>query len=384
MVVSKPHETWKGQPSWSLYRPSRPACYPISFLFFARHQVTQQAPPELTEALLAYSRGLLTLDKVSLQAIHVLTGCSTQELSQGLELLDADGVYQAQTSGLKPGGRVYIDNVAIAKEHTSATEGVYMVHCSSQKRQLLGHDFVAWLYIDPDGQRTLLRLQRWQPDGPTRIELAQAGMALLLEWGLWPRLVGFDNGFLEPDFCRWLDRQGLMWVSRVRSNQLFYFGNQQRAVREWAKAVPIESWHFYQQRRIYAKAAEAANQDYHRVKIVAVKWSRSAPVKGHRYYITNARAASVQEILSWYSWRWAIEVCFRDCRQSLGMDQYRFTDAAKAEGHMALVVVAYNFLQTMGQGANMPIGQLKRLAQGRPAKPRRTRVSALSPLRKVA
>jgi hypothetical protein len=384
MSVQKPHSAWKGQPSWSLYLPSRLPYYPISSLFFDRHLVTQQAPPDLAHALLAYSSGLITLDQVSLQGISVLIGCSREELSQALELLDPDGIYQAQAQGLKPGGRLSIDNVAITKEHTTATEGVWRVHCSSQKRQVLGHDFVAWFYIDPDGHRTLLRLQRWRPDGPTRIELAQAGVALLLSWGVRPWLVSFDNGFLEPEFCRWLDQQGLWWVSRVRSNQIFYVGSQLRALREWAKAVSLDSWHYYGRRRVYAKAAEVANQAYGRVKVVAVKWGRSAPLKAHRYYITNARAASVQEILGWYSSRWPIEVCFRDCRQSLGMDQYRFTEAVKAEGHMALVVVAYNFLQTMGQGANMPIGQLKRLAQGRPAKPRRTKVSALSSLRKVS
>lgn len=383
-MVQKPHKTWKGQPLWSLYLPSRPVSYPISSLFFDRHQVGQQALPELTEALLAYTRGLISLDKVSLEGIHLLTGCSLQDLRDALALLDAEGIYQAQLHGLKPGGRVAIDDVAIAKEHNTATEGISMVHSSTQKRELLGHDFIAWLYIDPDGQRTLLRLQRWQPDGRTRIEMAQAGLALLREGGLWFWLVSFDNGYLEPTFCKWLDQQGVTWVSRVRSNQLFWFGNTRRALREWAKALSLASWHYYRQRRVYAKAAEAANQDYGVVKVVAVKWARSASLKAHRYYITNARAASVQEILTWYGWRWAVEVCFRDCRQALGMDQYRFTLAEMVDGHMALVVVAYNFLQTVGQGANMPIGQLKRLAQGKPAKPRRTKVSVLATLRKVS
>jgi len=76
-----------------------------------------------------------------------------------------------------------------------------------------------------------------------------------------------------------------------------------------------------------------------------------------------------------YKARWPIEVYFRDCRQSLGLDRYRFTTPEKIEEHLVLVVVVYNFRQEMGQGANMSIGQLKRLAQGRPAKPRRPRVS---------
>ena len=383
-MVKKRHETWKGQPLWSLYPHSPRRSYPTNFLFFDHYHLAQQAPPDLAEALLAYTRGLITLDKVSLEGIRVLTGCSLQDLRDALELLDAEGTYQAQLQGLKPGGRVAIDDVAIAKEHNTATDGVSMVHSSTQKRELLGHDFIAWLYIDPDDRRTLLRLQRWQPDGPTRIAIAQAGTALLLQRGIKPWLVSFDNGYLKPAFCKWLDKQGLTWVSRVRSNQLFWFGNTKRALREWAKALSLASWHYYRRRRVYAKAATATNQDYGVVKVVAVKWARSATLKAHRYYITNARAASVQEILTWYGWRWAVEVCFRDCRQSLGMDQYRFTPAEMVDGHMALVVVAYNFLQTVGQGANMPVGQLKRLAQGKPAKPRRTKVSALPTLRKAS
>lgn len=367
-----------------MYPHSPRRSYPTNSLFFDHYHLSQQAPPDLAEALLAYTRGLITLDKVSLEGIRVLTGCSLQDLRDALELLDAEGTYQVQVPGLQPGGRLAIDDVAIAKEHNTATEGVSMVHSSTQKRELLGHDFIAWLYIDPDGHRILLRLQRWQANDATRIKLAQAGVALLLQWGLKPWLVSFDNGYLEPEFCHWLDKRGLFWVSRVRSNQLFWFGSTKRALREWAKAIALASWHYYRRRRVYAKAAEASNQDYGVVKVVAVKWTRSAVLKAHRYYITNARSASVQEILTWYGWRWSIEVCFRDCRQSLGLDQYRFTPGDMVDGHMALVVVAYNFLQTMGQGANMPIGQLKRLAQGKPAKPRRTKVSTLSTLRKVS
>lgn len=367
----------EGQPLWPLYRCLPPPRCQSSSLFFAHHQVTAQAPAELAPALLAYTRGLITCEYVSLTGIQMLTGCALSDLRDALELLDAEGVYTAQTQGLEPGGRLLIDDVAIAKEHTTATAGVSRIHCTSQKRQLDGQDFVSWLYVAPSGKRTLVRIQQWLEGGPTRIQLAQAGIARLLELGLKPLGVAFDNGFLEPKFCRWLSRHGLIWVSRVRSNQVFWFGNQERALREWAKALPLESWHYYGRRRIYAKGILISNQDFGVVKVVAVKWDRSAPLKSFRYYLTNATDASVLDILAWYRVRWCIEVCFRDCRQSLGMDQYRFTTLEKVQGHMALVAVAYNFLQSLAHPANMAIGQLKRLVQGKPAKPRRTRVTDL-------
>lgn len=376
-MVQKRHktwnETWKGQPLWSLYRLSPHQFYPTNSLFFARHRLADTLPEELVPAAIAYSQGLISTDFASLTSIQALTACSLNDLRDAVELIDADGVYTRMTQDLAAGGQINIDTVTMVKEHNTVTVHVSRVYCSSQKRVVDGQDFVALFYLAPDGTRHLLRLVWWKPEGPTHIELARQGVATALAAGLRPTRVAFDNGFLEPNFCRWLSKRKLWWVARVKSDQLFWFGNRWLAAREWAKLQTPGSWHYYRRPGVYARGTLVSNRDFGPVKMVAVKWARSAELKSHRYYLTNAQHWSVREILAAYRARWPIEVCFRDCRQSLGMDRYRFTTPEKVEGHMALVVVAYNFLQEMGRGADMSIGQLKRLAQGRPAKPRRTR-----------
>jgi hypothetical protein len=291
-------------------------------------------------------------------------------------MIDPQGIYHAQLDDLEPGGTLQIDDVVVKKLNNSATDFVFPVYSGSDQRVLDGHDYVALHYVAPSGAKRLLALLLWRNEGQTKIKMAQEAVEQMLARGFAPAYVAFDHGYLEPDFCRWLGQKKLLWTSRVQSTQLFYFGNEWLACRQWAKKLPKETWHFYQKAGVYAKGIEASNRDFLRVKIVVVKWERSGTLKSYVYLITNDRTASVMDVIRRHQDRWPVEVCFRDCKQSLGLSSYRFTEVEKIEGHSALVLVAYNFMQWIGEGSDLPVGQLKRMAQGKLAKPRRTRISA--------
>jgi len=376
-------KTQKEVPLWPLYPPSPPRRWATSSLFFDQHGLWQGDDEVVRKATLAYTCGLIQLEKPTLEGIAIRYQIPKEELRLALELIDAQGVYDASLADLEPGGQVQVDNVVVAKENTTATDFAFQVYSSGDKRVLKGNDFVSLLYVAPSGRQTLLALLLWRKDDKTKIEMAQEALARMLKKGLKVKRVAFDHGYLEPEFCKWLHKKQVIWTSRVQKTQLFYFGNEWLSCREWAKKQGMETWHYYGKAGVYSKGIEASNPEYYRVKIVAVKWSRSADLETYCYYITNDRAASVMDVLRRYKQRWTVEVCHRDGKQSLGLNSYRYRDVAKIEGHVALVIVAFNFLQWIGQGSELPVGQLARMARGQTAKPRRTRISSTR-LTKVA
>lgn len=381
--MQKPYETWKGQPLWSLYRPFPPRSYPKASLSFDRYTLLSSYPKAIRQAVVSYTCGLIALDKPTFAHMQLYTSLSAEELTEMQERLDIQGFADQMCAHLPAGGHLKLDDVVIAKENNSRTVHVYRVHSGSDKRILDGHLYVALFYVTPSGQEVLLTLILWTHEGRTKIQVAQAAIERAQQKGLRPQTVAFDNAYLEPTFCRWLRQRGMHWYSRVRCNQLFYFGNRWLSSKQWGQLQAAESWHYYSREQVYAKGVEAANQDFGVIKIVAVKWERTAPAKGYCFYITSDRQATVRQVIGRYRRRWGIEVCFRDCQQGLGLGTYRFTDYERIVSHVLLVAMAYNCLQWLGRTADLPVGQLKRLAQGRPAKPRRTRDS-VHPLTKIA
>jgi len=68
-------------------------------------------------------------------------------------------------------------------------------------------------------------------------------------------------------------------------------------------------------------------------------------VKVQKLLISNAVAASTEELLGWYALRWQVELFFKEMKSELGMCQYKFGPFARVVGWVNLSVVAYGYLE---------------------------------------
>jgi hypothetical protein len=89
----------------------------------------------------------------------------------------------------------------------------------------------------------------------------------------------------------------------------------------------------------------------HNVGTVALLFSTrinpAAPggAKVQKVLISDAVAASTQELLGWYALRWQIELFFKEMKGELGMCQYKLGPSHRVEGWVNLSVAAYCYLE---------------------------------------
>lgn len=272
-----------------------------------------------------------------------------------------------------------IDDTVNAKDHTVRTEAAYPNFSGQLRRVVQGQTFVTILYVPPKGAIRLLWMQLWRPDGPNKLELVRTAIADLLDAGIRPHDVVFDGWYFDPGFVGWLDARGLYWTTRARRNLKFFFaGGRECTLETWAKDTPMNTWHHYRDRRIYAKSAIIAKHGLKPAKLLAFKHYRHRKVD--RFLLTNDLDAGNRTILARYGRRWTIETVYRFTKQRLGFSTYRHLTAVAAERHVALVSVVFNFLAQHAQATGVPLGRLKALAEN----PARTEGSSASQFRRVS
>lgn len=60
--------------------------------------------------------------------------------------------------------------------------------------------------------------------------------------------------------------------------------------------------------------------------------------------VTNCLSWDAKKIIATYLLRWPIETFYQDCKQQLGLDDYRMRSAGAIGKHWSLLFVAYSFL----------------------------------------
>ena len=311
----------------------------------------------------SFSLGLLKArEKPTLRVLHTVAGpvISFGELCQGRwAWWEPEALWRAEWEDLPPGGSLILDDTVNAKDHTCCTEGTCRCYSGQQHRVVTGQTFLALLYVPPQGAPRLLWLKLWESGGPNKREVARQMIETVLQAGVKPLDVSFDGWYFEPEFCNWLTRQGLIWTTRVQSNHKYYFsGGRQMSVEAWQKTVPIANWHYYYDRRLYAKATLVAKYGFPPARLVALRHKRHGRVE--RFLITNDRTAGIRTIIARYRRRWAIEVAFRFAKQKLGFAIYRYLTAKAAERHVTLVGLTLNFLTSLVYEKGLSSGRLKR------------------------
>jgi len=104
-------------------------------------------------------------------------------------------------------------------------------------------------------------------------------------------------------------------------------------------------------------------------QVIIVRTALDAPLAQTRYWASSDLAADGAQLLAHLATRWAIEVCFADCKELLGLDQYQVLSARALQRFWTLVLAAYVVLDEerarLRQQRQQPVtlGEARRVVQ---------------------
>lgn len=233
--------------------------------------------------------------------------------------------------------------------------GIYWDH--SEKRYVLAHNIVTAEFVNPKGESHPLDFRLYLKEEQsrekkvpfkTKIDLAQELVEDALQLGLEIQGALFDNWFASKDFIKFLQAKGLHWVTRLKSDRNIKIKGRYVAIREFARALPRESFRMVQiGDRIYQVFSKAVDLKGVGLVRILISYDNEEFSGSPAYFATDQIRWEGTRILKTYSKRWNIETFFRDSKQNLGLEDYQLRDLWGIERHCYLIFLVYS-LQVSG------------------------------------
>jgi SRSO17 transposase len=177
-------------------------------------------------------------------------------------------------------------------------------------------------------------------------ELARCLVWKLVRRGIRVKFILFDNWYASYENLALFERLGLYWVTRSKDNAKVYYDENRLMVKEVASTVKKTNYHYYSALGARARSFQVKLGNRF-VKLTVIKDDTAPERDRTKYLMTNALWLTNQEHIQWYRKRWSIEVFFRDAKQYLGLAKCEVRTTEAVISHVALVCVAYTFLQLL-------------------------------------
>ena len=265
-------------------------------------------------------------------------------------------LYQNVLSEFPEDGELLTDTVVAAKENTTRMEA-RATYSSSDKRTIQGQLYAVLCWAND--QRTVVVGFRMVKEDQNQLAVTLDLIDEFLSLGVPVRGVRGDGFYWKENFVKGLKQRHLSLISKPRCDSWWYVGAEEIQLREYAQTLAIESFHYYGDHQVYAKALAVGRYEYGIAKIVVIRPRRSSPPKDWIYLICTDLNMTVRQIVNGYRGRWRIEVVFRDCSQQLGLKSHQGYKQS-SERHVALVFLAYNFLSEWKWKEGHTLGYWKR------------------------
>ena len=203
----------------------------------------------------------------------------------------------------------------------------------------------------------------------TKPVLAQRMLSRALDNGVEARWVTADEVYgSDSKFRRTLEKQGLDYVVAVScQQQLFLHGGRDR-VDQHARQLPRHKWKQLscapgaKGQRLYewAFVPWGVPNEHDRRNGLLVR--RSLKDRNERaYYFTHAKKGTrLAKLVHVAGARWAVEECFKQTKQEVGLDEYEVRSWTGWYRHITLSMFAHAFLSAVRAAASPGSGQKKR------------------------
>ena len=333
---------------------------------------------------LAYSRGLIISNpKPTFKSISIETGIKviafSDLLSQELNYWEITQLFEKEIELLNDDGELALDEVIIPKENTTKMDA-HIVHCSSQKRRLLGQEYLVLIWIKDN--KTVVINVVMAHKGDERLKISINMIENFLKSGKKIKGLRADGWFFKENFVKNLRELKLGLISRPRKDGDWWLGNKEVKLKNYAPTIGKDSFHYYSNEKLYAKAIIVSNQKYHTCKVVIVKPKYGSKPEDYIFIVSTNPNLTVREIIAGKKARWKIEVVFRDCSQNLGLKSCQARKGA-SKAHVAMVFLTYNYLSSIKEKEGGTIGKIKRKII-KSCEPLPTKVLGYNENRKVA
>lgn len=194
----------------------------------------------------------------------------------------------------------------------------------------------------------------------TKIELAVQLVEYAVAQNLPFATVLFDSWYLSPELVTALQQHHKDWISILKTNRLVLtnsfglkdatgqavtFAKSSMKLSDIVPLIPTSSF----------KPVEVDGSTYHcftknviipslgQVRLV-ISFNNPSCEGNYVVLITNCLSWNAKKIIATYLLRWPIETFYQDCKQQLGLDEYRMRTADAIGKHWHLLFMAYSFL----------------------------------------
>lgn len=122
-------------------------------------------------------------------------------------------------------------------------------------------------------------------------------------------------------------------------------------------------------RQVYGHVVSTRVRTLYRCQVIIARPALDAPASATRYWASSDLEADLTTLLGPIAARWAVETCFGDAKDVLGLDQYQVMTTTALVRFWTLVLAAYTLLEEeqarlrQEQQAHVTIGEARRVLQ---------------------
>jgi hypothetical protein len=170
----------------------------------------------------------------------------------------------------------------------------------------------------------------------------------------------FDSWYLAPELLASLQKHNKNWISILKTNrnvltrsftlkdadgQPIHFAKSKMQLKEVVPFIPPSAFKplVVEDTTYYCFTKNICLPSLGKVRLV-ISFDNPECTGNYVVLVTNCLTWNAKKIIAMYLLRWPIETFYQDCKQLLGLDDYRMRCAQAIEKHWSLVFVAYSFL----------------------------------------
>ena len=235
--------------------------------------------------------------------------------------------------------RIIIDDTIAQKKYSKEIEGVWLLKDCNNKTFTTGYSIVV-LAISIKGTVFILDIETWLPKEysqqqyKTKPEIVQSLILKHLSYIKEFKFL-FDGLYVNENFLNFLNNNNIKYTARMHKNRVVFYKNSYYKLNSCIHLKKIKNSHSRTIKCIWHSC---------KVFITAQYFKNKNNENEAKFIISNFKSSQPKDICNEYYKRWAIEVAFRELKQSLGFNDCRSRFFSLQINHIRSVCSVFNFI----------------------------------------